>query len=85
MSFRCSYEEPNALLPFGTDIKVQETQSEQLTIMSFLAGLDPHFEGAKSHILFNREITSLKQVVVRVLRTDIDFHASPLQPTALVG
>lgn len=37
MEFRKTYEEPNVLLPFSTDIKVQLAQREQMVIMSFFS------------------------------------------------
>lgn len=47
------------LLPFSTDIKVQQAQREQMAIMSSLAGLPTEFETANSQILASCEITSL--------------------------
>ncbi|KAG8654862.1 hypothetical protein MANES_05G187732v8 [Manihot esculenta] len=38
--------------------------------MSFLAGLPPKFETAKSHILFDSETASLHDVFTRVLRIE---------------
>ncbi|KAH0729129.1 hypothetical protein KY289_000317 [Solanum tuberosum] len=70
MEFKKTYEELNVLLPFSTDIKVQQAQREQMAIMSFLAGLPSEFETAKSQILSSSEITSLKDVFSRVLRTE---------------
>ncbi|KAH0700947.1 hypothetical protein KY284_015162 [Solanum tuberosum] len=70
IEFKKTYEELNVLLPFSTDIKVQQAQREQMAIMSFLAGLPSEFETAKSQILFSSEITSLKDVFSRVLRTE---------------
>ncbi|KAH0713023.1 hypothetical protein KY289_008982 [Solanum tuberosum] len=70
MEFKKTYEELNVLLPFSTDIKVQQAQREQMAIMGFLAGLPSEFETAKSHILSSSEISSLKDVFSRVLRTE---------------
>ncbi|OIT27486.1 hypothetical protein A4A49_55574, partial [Nicotiana attenuata] len=70
MEFKKTYEELNVLLPFSTDIKVQQAQREQMAIMSFLAGLPSEFEIAKSQILSSSNITSLKDVFSRVLRTE---------------
>ena len=59
MEFKKTYEELNMLLPFSTDIKVQQTQREQMAIMSFLSGLPSEFETAKSQILSSSEVISL--------------------------
>lgn len=48
MDFKITYEELNILLLFSLDVKVQQAQQEQMAIMSFLAGLHPKFEIAKS-------------------------------------
>ncbi|WMV08547.1 hypothetical protein MTR67_001932 [Solanum verrucosum] len=69
MEFKKTYEELNVFLPFSTNIKVQHAQREQMAIMSFLAGLSSEFETAKSHIPSSSEISSLKDVSNRVLRT----------------
>ena len=39
MDFKKTYEELNMLLPFSTDINVQQTQREKMAVMSFLADL----------------------------------------------
>ena len=48
MEFKKTYEELNMLLPFSTDITVQQMQREKMAVMSFLAGLPSEFEIAKS-------------------------------------
>ncbi|KAH0685468.1 hypothetical protein KY290_016738 [Solanum tuberosum] len=70
MEFKKTYEELNVLLPFSTDVKVQQAQREQMAIMSFLTGLPFEFETAKSQILSSSENTSLNDVFSRVLRTE---------------
>ena len=70
MDFKRTYEELNMLLPFSTDIIVQQAQREKLAVMSFLAGLPSEFETAKSQILSGSEITSLQDVFNKVLRTE---------------
>ncbi|OIT19193.1 hypothetical protein A4A49_44137, partial [Nicotiana attenuata] len=70
MEFKKTYKELNVLLPFITDIKVQQAQREQMAIMSFLAGLPSEFEIAKSQILSSSDITSLKDIFSQVLRTE---------------
>lgn len=62
MSFKRTYEELNMLLPFSPDVKVQQQQREQMVVMSFLAGLSPDFETAKSQVLSSSEISSLHDV-----------------------
>ena len=59
MEFKKTYEELNMLMPFNADIKVQETQREQMAVMSFLASLPSEFDTAKSHILSSPKISSL--------------------------
>lgn len=81
MGFKNTYEELNTLLPFSTDIKVQQTQREQMAIMSFLAALPSEFETAKSQILSSSEITSLKDVFSRVLSTE---NVASIQQNILV-
>ena len=70
MDFKKTYEELNVLLPFSTDIKVQQTQREKMAVMSFLVGLPSEFETAKSQILSSSEIGSLQEVFSRILRTE---------------
>ena len=70
MDFKKTYEEFNMVLPFSSDVKVQHNQREQMAIMSFLAGLPPEFETAKSQILSSSEISSLHDFFSRILRTE---------------
>ena len=58
MEFKKNYEELNMLLPFSADIKVQQTQRDQMAIMSFLASLPSELDAAKSQILSSPEISS---------------------------
>lgn len=39
MEFKKTYEELNQLMPFSTDIKVQQHQRKQMAVINFLAGL----------------------------------------------
>lgn len=48
MTFNKTYEEFNTLLPISPDVKIHQTQCEQMAIMSFLVRLPPEFESAKS-------------------------------------
>ncbi|RVW41005.1 Retrovirus-related Pol polyprotein from transposon TNT 1-94 [Vitis vinifera] len=70
MDFKKVYEELNALMPFSPDVRVQQAQWEQMTVMSFLSGLPSEFETAKSQILSGSDIDSLQEVFSRVLRTE---------------
>ena len=68
MEFKKSYEELNMLLPFSTDIKVQQTQSEHMVVICFLVSPPSEFDTAKSHILSSLDISSPFN---RLLRTEI--------------
>ncbi|XP_071933223.1 uncharacterized protein [Coffea arabica] len=83
MNFKKTYEELNLLLPFSFDVKVQQTQREQMAIMSFLAGLLPKFEAAKSQILSSPEISFLQDMFSRVFHTK--NTQSVQSSSALVG
>ncbi|KAG8661786.1 hypothetical protein MANES_01G039012v8 [Manihot esculenta] len=48
-----------------------------MAVMSFLAGLPPEFETAKSQILSDSEISSLHDVFTRVLRTESPIPSHP--------
>ncbi|XP_075076631.1 uncharacterized protein LOC107793242 [Nicotiana tabacum] len=74
--FKKVYDELNVILPFSPDVKVQQAQREQLAVMSFLSGLSPEFEGAKSQILSGTAISSLKEAFTRVLHTE-KSHPGP--------
>lgn len=45
------HEELDVYFPFNTDIKVQQSQREQMAVMSFLVDLQSRFETSKSHVL----------------------------------
>ena len=47
MEFKKIYEKLNMLLPFSADIKVQQTQREQMAVMSFLASIPFEFDTTK--------------------------------------
>ena len=57
------------LLPFSADIKVQQTQREQMAVMGFLASLPSEFDTTKSQILSSFEISSLQETFNWLLRT----------------
>ncbi|KAG8646648.1 hypothetical protein MANES_09G019650v8 [Manihot esculenta] len=77
MDFKRVYEELNVLMPFSTDVKTQQVQREQIVVISFLAGLSPKFETAKSQILYDFEILSLHDVFTKVLRTEFPITSHP--------
>lgn len=56
------------MLPFSSNVNVQQSrQWEQMANMSFLIGLRPNFETAKTKVLLESEISSLQEVFSRVL------------------
>ena len=59
------------LLSFSVDIKVQQTQREQMAVMSFLVSLPSECDTTKSHILSSSKISSLQETFSRLLRTEI--------------
>ena len=69
MEFKKTYEELNMLLPFSVDIKVQQTQRDQMVFMSFLASFPSEFDMAKSQILSSPDISWLQETFSRLLRT----------------
>ncbi|GAA0138699.1 hypothetical protein LIER_34969 [Lithospermum erythrorhizon] len=70
MDFKKIYEELNKLMPFSSNIKVQQQQREQMAVMSFLARLPPEFESSKSQILTSYEEFSLADVFSLVIRAE---------------
>ncbi|KAJ8772156.1 hypothetical protein K2173_027333 [Erythroxylum novogranatense] len=71
------YKELNVLLLFSLDIKIQQVQWEQMTVMSFLAGLNSQFDVAKSQILSSIELSSLHEVFTWIIHMDINSFAPP--------
>ncbi|KAL7090617.1 hypothetical protein ACP275_12G052600 [Erythranthe tilingii] len=59
----------NMLLPFSSNVKVQQQQRDQMAVMSFLARLSLEFEIAKAQVLFGYETSSLQEFFSRVLHT----------------
>ncbi|KAH6784058.1 hypothetical protein C2S52_009017 [Perilla frutescens var. hirtella] len=70
MLFKRTYEELNTLLPFSPNVKVQCAQRDTLRLMSFLAGLPPEFDTAKSQVLSDSTTSSLEDAFRRILRTE---------------
>ena len=71
IEFKKTYEELNMLFPFSADIKVQQTQRDQIAITSFLASLPSEFDTVKSQILSSLEISSRQEIFSRLLRSKI--------------
>lgn len=70
MDFKRTYEKLNMLLPFSLDVKVQQAQQKQMTIISFLVGLPPEFETTKSQILTSPKISSLHDIFTGVFHIE---------------
>ncbi|KAF9672242.1 hypothetical protein SADUNF_Sadunf11G0020600 [Salix dunnii] len=64
MEFKKTYEELNVLLPFSTNIKVQQTQREKMVVMSFLVGFPLELETAKLQILSSPKMAHFKKFLV---------------------
>ena len=48
MAYKKIHEELNMLMPFSPDVKVQQSQREQMAIMRFLAALPSKYDSAKA-------------------------------------
>ena len=48
MDYKKIYEELNMLMPFSPDVKVQQSQQEQMAVMGFLAVLPSEYDSAKA-------------------------------------
>ena len=77
MAYKKIHEELNMHMPFSPDVKVQQSQREQMTVMGFLAALPSEYDSAKAHILSNPEISSLQETFSRILRTEVSSSSSP--------
>ena len=65
------------LMLFSQDVKVQQSQREQMTIMGFLAAPPSEYDSAKARILSSPEISSLQETFSRILRTEVSSSSSP--------
>lgn len=81
IDFKKTYEELNMLLPFSSDVTVQQTQQEKM-VMNFLAGLSSEYETTKSQILSGTEISSLQEVFSRVIHTESSPTVQLAQPNS---
>jgi hypothetical protein len=67
MEFKKTYEELNSLLPLSADVRVMQTQREQIAVMSFLTGLRPEFDQIRSQLLNESVIPFLQEMFARIL------------------
>ena len=65
------------LMPFSRDVKVQQSQLEQMVVMRFLTALPFEYDSAKTQILSSPEISSLQKTFCRILRTEVSSSSSP--------
>ena len=78
MDYKKIYEEFNMLMPFSPDVKVQQSQREQMTVMGFLAALPSKYDSAKAQILSSPEISSLHEAFSRILCTEVSSSSVSL-------
>ena len=77
MAYKKIHEELNMLMPFSPDVKVQQSQREQMAVMGFLAALPSEYDSAKAQILSSLEISSLQETFSRILCTEVSSSSSP--------
>ena len=77
MAYKKIHEELNMFMPFSPDVKVQQSQREQMTVMGFLAALPSEYDLVKAQILSSPEISSLQETFSRILRTEVSSSSSP--------
>ena len=77
MVYKKIHEELNMLMPFSPDVKVQQSQREQMAVMRFLAALPSGYDSTKAQILSNPEISSLQETFSKILRTEVSSPSSP--------
>ena len=77
MAYKKIHEELNMIMPFSPDVKVQQSQREQMEVMGFLATLPFEYDSAKAQILFSLEISSLQEIFSKILRTEVSSSSSP--------
>ena len=80
MAYKKLHEELNMLMSFSPDVKVQQSQQEQMAVMGFLAALPSKFDSAKAQIMSSPEISSLQETFSRILRTKVS-SSSVSSPT----
>ena len=77
MDYKKTYEEPNTLLPFSLDVKVQQAQWEKMAVMGFLAALPLEYDSIKAQILSSLEMSSLQETFSRILHTETSSCTPP--------
>ena len=65
------------LMPFIPDVKVQQSQREQMAVIGFLIALPFEYDSSKAQILSSPEISSLQETFSRILRTEVSSPSSP--------
>ena len=65
------------IMPFSPDVKVQQSQREQMAVMGFLAALPSEYNLAKAQILSSPEISSVQETFSRILRIEVSSSSSP--------
>ena len=76
MAYKNIHEELNMLMPFSPDVKVQQSQREQMAVMGFLAALPSEDDLTKTQILSSPKISSLQKTLSRILRTEVSSFSS---------
>ena len=77
MAYKKIFGELNMLMPFSPDVKVQQSQQEQMVVMGFLAALPSEYDSAKAQILSSPEISSLQETFSRILCIEVSSSSSP--------
>ena len=77
MTYKKIHEELNMFMPFSSDVKVQQSQREQMAVMGFLAALPSEYDSAKAQILSNPKISSLQETFSKILYTEVSSSSSP--------
>ena len=77
MAYKKIHEELNMLMPFSPNVKVQQSQQEQMVVMGFLAALPSEYDLAKAQILSSPKISSLQETFSRILCTEVSSSSSP--------
>ena len=77
MDYKKTYGELNMLLPFSSNVKVQQTQQEKMAVIGFLATLPSEYDYVKEQILSSLEISSFQEKFSRILLMVISSPALP--------
>ena len=77
MEYKKIHEELNMLMLFSPNVKVQQSQREQMAVMGILAALPSEYDSAKAQILSSPKISSLQETFSRILRTEVSSSSSP--------